>query len=1135
MFCFGLLDTLVSKTSTSWIRLTFLCSMLCMWTSVECWSYFYSNTTMPWDEARAWCQEHHTDMVAIQNQEEIKYLNTWLPQKVGYYWIGIRKINNIWTWVGTNKSLTAEATNWARGEPNNGKNGLTKGMSEDCVEMYIKRLKQSGKWNDERCLKLKTALCYTAACRNDSCHFGDCVETINSHKCVCFEGFSGEKCEKIVKCNKEKVTPPYKGSVNCTHKYEDFSYDSLCQYSCEEGYQLNRKKPLTCTASGKWSEQPPACELVRCQELTPPTRGSMNCSDPLGPSSYQSTCVFTCDEGYVLKGSPSNTLQCEASRNWNSSQPDCVAVQCPALQKLGNGIVSCGDDADMSFSYGSTCSFSCAPGYHLVGPSKVTCTSAAEWSEKMPHCEAITCQNPEGEDHLITNCSQRLNDLRPDSTCSFSCAPGYHLVGPSRVTCTSAAEWSEKMPHCEAITCQNPEGEDHLITNCSQRLNDLRPDSTCSFSCAPGYHLVGVHTILCSKDGQWTSTPPTCTVVRCQELTPPTRGSMNCSDPLGPSSYQSTCVFTCDEGYVLKGSPSNTLQCEASRNWNSSQPDCVAVQCPALQKLGNGIVSCGDDADMSFSYGSTCSFSCAPGYHLVGPSKVTCTSAAEWSEKMPHCEAITCQNPEGEDHLITNCSQRLNDLRPDSTCSFSCAPGYHLVGPSRVTCTSAAEWSEKMPHCEAITCQNPEGEDHLITSCSQRLNDLRPDSTCSFSCAPGYHLVGPSRVTCTSAAEWSEKMPHCEAITCQNPEGEDHLITNCSQRLNDLRPDSTCSFSCAPGYHLVGVHTILCSKDGQWTSTPPTCTVVRCQELTPPTRGSMNCSDPLGPSSYQSTCVFTCDEGYVLKGSPSNTLQCEASRNWNSSQPDCVAVQCPALQKLGNGIVSCGDDADMSFSYGSTCSFSCAPGYHLVGPSKVTCTSAAEWSEKMPHCEAITCQNPEGEDHLITNCSQRLNDLRPDSTCSFSCAPGYHLVGVHTILCSKDGQWTSTPPTCTVRCPLLEAPENGHVNCSSNEPVYNSQCSFTCNQDYSIDGHDLLTCDRHGNWTGEKPTCQAPPSPVIAIASSVATGGTVLSGLSVAMWILKRLKQKATKFELSSNSDIEVPPQVYKNSIDSLI
>lgn len=100
-------------------------------------------------------------MVAIQNQEEIGHLNSWLPKKEGYYWIGIRRVNNVWTWVGTNKALTAEATNWAWREPNNGKNGRSTGDSEDCVEMYIKRDMQPGKWNDERCGKRKTALCYT--------------------------------------------------------------------------------------------------------------------------------------------------------------------------------------------------------------------------------------------------------------------------------------------------------------------------------------------------------------------------------------------------------------------------------------------------------------------------------------------------------------------------------------------------------------------------------------------------------------------------------------------------------------------------------------------------------------------------------------------------------------------------------------------------------------------------------------------------------------------------------------------------------------------------------------------------------------------------------------------------------------
>lgn len=142
--------------------LLLLSSVLCMWTSVECWSYYYSNTTMNWFDARAWCQEHYTDLVAIQNKEEIEHLNSWLPEIKGYYWIGIRKIHNTWTWVGTNKILTKEATNWANNEPNNGSKGKKKKfINEDCVEMYIKRNREPGKWNDELCSKMKTALCYT--------------------------------------------------------------------------------------------------------------------------------------------------------------------------------------------------------------------------------------------------------------------------------------------------------------------------------------------------------------------------------------------------------------------------------------------------------------------------------------------------------------------------------------------------------------------------------------------------------------------------------------------------------------------------------------------------------------------------------------------------------------------------------------------------------------------------------------------------------------------------------------------------------------------------------------------------------------------------------------------------------------
>lgn len=92
----------------------------------------------------------------------------------------------------------------------------------------------------------------------------------------------------------------------------------------------------------------------------------------------------------------------------------------------------------------------------------------------------------------------------------------------------------------------------------------------------------------------------------------------------------------------------------------------------------------------------------------------------------------------------------------------------------------------------------------------------------------------------------------------------------------------------------------------------------------------------------------------------------------------------------------------------------------------------------------------------------------------------------------------------------------------------------------------------------------APDANISATASGLAAGGVLsLSSVSLAMWILKRLRRRGNKFELSrseehqsfsthfllfvrlagthvlnflhSNSDIEIPPQVYRNSIDGLL
>uniref|UniRef100_A0A8C3TQ31 E-selectin n=1 Tax=Catharus ustulatus TaxID=91951 RepID=A0A8C3TQ31_CATUS len=280
---------------------------------VNGWTYHYSDTNMTYREAELWCREKYTNLVAIQNKEEIRHLNAFLPFNPGYYWIGIRKINDVWTWTGTNKQLTEEARNWASGEPNG------KGNNEDCVEIYIKRGKDDGKWNDEQCEKKKVALCYTASCNPSLCSgHGECIETINNHTCHCNPGFYGPECEFVKSC--DPLKKPDHGSLECHHPLGDFSYNSSCTVQCDEGYELTALESVHCTSSGVWSTPLAACKAVTCPALEMPVHGAVNCSHPSVQLTWGTTCEFTCEEGFTLTGPA--TLQCGSS-GWSDPVPKC--------------------------------------------------------------------------------------------------------------------------------------------------------------------------------------------------------------------------------------------------------------------------------------------------------------------------------------------------------------------------------------------------------------------------------------------------------------------------------------------------------------------------------------------------------------------------------------------------------------------------------------------------------------------------------------------------------------------------------------------------------------------------------------------------------------------------------------------
>ncbi|ROL43472.1 P-selectin [Anabarilius grahami] len=1138
---------------------------------------------MNWEHARHWCRQQYTDMVAIQNKEEISHLNNILPKVDGYYWIGIRKIEDRWTWVGTNKTLTEEAENWADKEPNNG------GNNEDCVEIYIKRNKDEGKWNDESCSKEKTALCYTASCKDDSCvsGHGECVETINNHTCSCFKGFYGERCEHVVKCTPNEATPPDHARVQCSHPNGNFSYDSQCEYSCEEGYELKGSSTARCTSTTEWSSKPPTCELVQCPELIKPQEGAMQCNHLKGQFSYGSTCEFECDEGYKLREFSSSTLFCGAAGHWNDSQPTCEIVKCKPedITPPDHASVQCSDPTD--FSYGSQCEYSCEEGYELKGSSKTRCTSTTEWSRKPPTCELVQCPELIKPQEGAMQCNHPKGQFSYGSTCEFECEEGYKLrdSGSSTLFCGAVGRWNDSQPNCEILKCK-PEDvtpPDHASVQCSDPT-DFSYGSQCEYSCEEGYELKGSSTTRCTSTTEWSS-KPTCELVQCPELIKPQEGAMRCNHPKGQFSYGSTCEFECDEGYKLRDSGSSTLFCGAAGRWNDSQPTCEIEKCKPedVTPPDHASVQCSDPTD--FSYGSQCEYSCEEGYELKGSSTTRCTSTTEWSRKPPTCELDQCPELIKPQDGVMRCNHPMGQFSYASTCEFECDEGYKLQdsGSSTLFCGAAGHWNDSQPTCEILKCK-PEDvtpPDHASVQCSDP-TDFSYGSQCEYSCEEGYELKGSSTTRCTSTTEWSSK-PTCElfqcpelikpqegAMQCNHPKGQfsygstcefecvegyklrdsgsstlfcgaaghwndsqptceivkckpeditppDHASVQCSDPT-DFSYGSQCEYSCEEGYELKGSSTARCTSTTEWSSKPPTCELVQCPELNKPQEGAMQCNHPKGQFSYASTCEFECDEGYKLRDSGSSTLFCGAAGHWNDSQPTCEILKCKPedVTPPDHASVQCSDPTD--FSYGSQCEYSCDEGYELKGSSTTRCTSTMEWSSKPPTCELLYCPALDSPINGELSCT---SSFRYGSKCSFSCEEGFILQGASEISCTKTAKWSQEPPYCeAVVCPQLFEPNNGHMNCSSEEPTFGTVCTFSCLDGHQLISNEIMMCNLNGSWSGEVAVCQALPDPSASLikATEVTLGvaGVISSSsLFLVYWILKRLRSKANKFELN--------------------
>ncbi|KAM9317096.1 CUB and sushi domain-containing protein 1 [Gastrophryne carolinensis] len=833
--------------------------------------------------------------------------------------------------------------------------------------------------------------------------------------------------------------PPGNGSVSGN----EFTLGSKVIYECNEGYRLQSSQQSTavCQEDGAWSNagKPPVCQPITCPNLDSLLSEHVVWKLVSGLlNEYGSQVLLSCSPGYYLGGL--RLLQCRANGTWSgdNAKPTCMVISCGNLPTPPNG-----NRIGTLNVYGATTIFTCNAGYTLVGSHVRECLANGLWSGVETQCLAGHCGSPDP----IVNGHISGDGFSYRDTVVYQCNPGFRLVGTSVRICLQDHRWSGKTPVCVPITCGHPGNPANGITNGSEfNLNDV-----VNFTCNLGYVRHGSYQAQCRSNGMWGSPLPNCRVVNCTDP-----GFVENAIRHGQQNYPESfrfgisVTYHCKKGYYLLGS--SVLNCKANGMWDRSLPKCISISCGHPGVPANAILG-GD----KFTYASKVHYSCTGGHVLIGNATRVCQENSRWSGTLPHCAG---NNPSscGDPGIPAHGSRLGNEFKIKSLLRFSCEMGYTLLGSMERTCLFNGTWSGLQPTCEAVSCGNPETPANGMIIFS---DGIVFSSSVIYACWEGYKTSGLTTRHCTANGTWTGNAPDCSVISCEDP----GPIANGFRVGEDFLFNKTVTYQCNPGYlrDPLGASPMLCSKDGTWNQTKPTCKAIYCGQPPYVSYGKLEGSD----FSWGSSVSYACVEGYQL--ATPTVLSCEGKGTWRGEIPQCLPVFCgnpgtPAEGRL-NG---------KSFTYKSEVSFQCRSPFILVGSSRRMCLSDGTWSGVQPTCidpSHNTCRDP-GTPHYGMQNSSKAYEI--GSSVFFRCRKGYHIQGSTTRNCLANLTWSGTQPECIPHaCRQPETPLHADVK-AIDLPTLGYTLIYTCQPGYFLaGGSEHRTCKSDTKWTGKPPFCKS--------------------------------------------------------------
>ncbi|XP_027468885.1 complement receptor type 2 isoform X3 [Zalophus californianus] len=883
---------------------------------------------------------------------------------------------------------------------------------------------------------------------------------------------------------------------------EDFFYGMVVTYKCHIGpngkklFDLLGEKSIYCTSKdnrvGIWSGPPPQCiPPVKCP-IPEVENGIMESG--FGRSfSLNDTVMFRCKPGFTMKGS--NVVWCQLNSKWNPPLPKCFkgCLPPPHINHSSYNILD-----KQFFPIGQEVSYSCDPGYTLIGTNPIQCTSLGTWSHAAPECEAKSCDAIPNQ--LLNGRVVAPPNLQLGAVVSFVCDKGYRLNGQSSSQCVSEGIrvlWNNMFPVCERISCDPPPPIKNGWNSYSSGPIPL--NTVVRYTCSSAFRLIGERILFCiSKDqvkGIWDKAAPVCEYYNRNSLCPEpiVAGGYRDKRSRPPYRHGDSVTFTCDTNFTMKGNKS--VWCQANKTWGPTPlPICESdfpQECPPLPTIPNG--SHTGERVGPFAPGLAVTYTCEPGYLLVGEKTIRCLSSGKWSAVIPTCKEAQCEPP---GPFLNGQIKGPPSLRVGATVNFDCNEGYWLQGQPSSQCVIAgqrASWT-RMPVCKEIVCLPPPSIlNGRHTGSSSGNFPYR--STVTYTCDPDpekgvrYILTGEKTIRCITNSQktgiWSHPAPSCElsssAIQCLPPQILRGQIS--SGQKDQYSYNDTVVFACSYGFTLKGSKAIRCNAQGTWEPPAPVCEK-GCQA--PPTilngqkeDGHMVRFDP------GTSIKYSCDPGYVLVGKES--IRCTSEGVWTPTAPECKVAECEPIEKQ---VFKKPQDQFVRPDVNS----SCDEGYRLGGSVYQKCQGAIPWFMEIRLCEEIICPPPPAI-YNGKHTGSSSGDILYGTTVTYTCNPGpesgveFNLIGESTIRCiSNDqerGTWSGPAPVCKLFLPAVQCPPaqvaNGYKISGKDAPYfYNDSVTFKCNHGFILKGSHQIRCKADSTWDPEIPVCEkeAPCQPV---------------------------------------------------------